>query len=103
MEIDLLGPSAGAVVLDVADTETVGLEVALVDRVFDFEADDGGFARDGATSVWEWGEPTIGPGFAASGRKVWATDFEDDYPGWTDFWLASPEFTVPASVTESHT
>lgn len=46
---------------------------------WDFESDDGGMALDEILPVWEWGEPSSGPGEAWSGTRLWATDLDDFY------------------------
>jgi subtilisin family serine protease len=63
--------------------------------VWNFESDDGGFAVAG--DVWEWGEPTDGPGSAHSGTKLWATVLGGTYPSSGDARLDIPAITLAAS------
>ena len=56
----------------------------------DFEAGDGGFTVSGATTTWEWGAPTSGPGAAHSGVNVWATDLDGDYLNNENGYITSP-------------
>ncbi len=51
-----------------------------------FENDDGNWVGEG---VWEWGEPTSGPGAAFDGFNVWATVLDGDYVNNADDLLIS--------------
>jgi subtilisin family serine protease len=62
---------------------------------WDFEVDDGGFLQTG--NVWEWGEPTSGPGAAHSGTKLWATKLATTYPNSSNAKLDIPPITLAAS------
>jgi bacillopeptidase F len=46
-----------------------------------FENDDAGWVGEG---VWEWGQPTSGPGSAYDGTNVWATVLGGQYPNNAD-------------------
>ncbi|MFW5435908.1 S8 family serine peptidase [Paenibacillus apiarius] len=46
----------------------------------DFERDIDGFDFGGELGIWEWGEPTTGPGKAYSGSKLMATRLHGNYP-----------------------
>jgi hypothetical protein len=65
--------------------------------VWDFEADDGGFAAAGPD--WEWGEPTSGPGGGHSGTKVWATKLGGNYSASSNSTLDLPALNVPSGST----
>jgi hypothetical protein len=60
----------------------------------DFEQDDGNFTiiqeTDSVTSSWEWGIPLTGPGYAHSGKRVWATNLMGKYANNEDSSLVSP-------------
>ncbi len=60
----------------------------------DFEQDDGNFTivqeTDSITSSWEWGIPVTGPGYAHSGKRVWATNLMGSYENNEDSSLVSP-------------
>jgi hypothetical protein len=56
-----------------------------------FEGDNGGWS---GTGVWEWGEPTSGPGAAYDGTNVWATVLGGDYPNNADDPLFTGYYTV---------
>ncbi len=51
-----------------------------------FEYDDGYWVGKG---IWEWGEPTSGPGSAFDGFNVWATVLDDNYENYADDLLIS--------------
>ncbi|MCK4339530.1 MAG: choice-of-anchor J domain-containing protein, partial [Candidatus Cloacimonetes bacterium] len=59
-----------------------------------FEDDDGGFTSN-TPSGWQWGEPTAGGIQAYSGVNVWATKLNGYYNNSVNWYLNSPEFTVP--------
>ncbi|MCE5170640.1 S8 family serine peptidase [Paenibacillus profundus] len=46
----------------------------------DFEQNIEGFDFGGELGIWEWGEPTTGPGKAYSGSKLMATRLHGNYP-----------------------
>ncbi len=56
-----------------------------------FEYSDGGWVGEG---VWEWGEPTSGPGGAYDGSKVWGTVLSGDYPINVDDGLETGYYTI---------
>ncbi|WP_202079500.1 S8 family serine peptidase [Caldalkalibacillus salinus] len=72
----------------------------------DFEADNGGFVTDGDSSEWEWGIPTSGPGEAASGESLWATNLSGDYSNSSDSGIMSPTLDLTdvqdAELTFTH-
>ncbi|NIM19235.1 MAG: S8 family serine peptidase [Candidatus Latescibacteria bacterium] len=78
----------------VPETGTYHFEIVKV-FVWDFEMDDGGFTQAG--DVWEWGEPTTGPGSAHSGVNLWATVLDGNYPRLADATLDIPPITLAAS------
>ena len=87
-----VGDSAVEVVtLAGEDTEGMDIEVR-GDVIEDFEASDGGFTHSGTNDVWEWGEPTSGPGHADSGTQVWATALDGNYLNGVDAQLVSPAY-----------
>jgi polyhydroxybutyrate depolymerase len=93
VELEINDPVEELVTLDGEDTE--GLDIRFVSDLFeDFESDDGGFEVEGS-ALWEWGKPTSGPGVAFSGRRVWATDLDGDYPRLADSRLVSFSFGLP--------
>lgn len=56
-----------------------------------FENDVLEWARGGEADCWEWGTPAIaGLDSARTGRRVWATNLDGDYPNSSDCWLQSP-------------
>jgi|GEM_PF-980535 len=63
--------------------------------VWDFEEYNGYFTPTG--EVWEWGEPTSGPGEAHSGIKLWATVLAGSYPNNADATLDVPPITLSGS------
>lgn len=77
--------------------------------VADFNADDGGWtanppappARPEGATTWEWGVPTSGPGAAASGSKVWATNLEGVYVARECMALMSPPIDLSAASSAS--
>ncbi len=56
-----------------------------------FENDDANWVGEG---VWEWGEPTSGPGSAFDGFNVWATVLDGDYANNANDLLISDFVTV---------
>ena len=67
----------------------------------DFETDEGGFVvqDNNSNSTWEWGAPTNGPGGAASGTNVWATNLGGRYQDFDDSCIVSPDITLPSTGT----
>ncbi len=62
----------------------------------DFEADDGGmWVYEFQGSSWQHGTPTSGPGEAAVGSKVWATNLHGDAHPDEASCLVSPAFYLP--------
>ncbi|MFD2046407.1 S8 family serine peptidase [Ornithinibacillus salinisoli] len=61
----------------------------------DFESNPVGWTSSGANNSWEWGEPTSGPGEAASGVNVYATNLAGQYDNNTDATLVMPPIDLP--------
>lgn len=66
----------------------------------DFEAGGGGYQRTGNAS-WEWGVPGSGPGHAASGLHLWATNLGGNYNDSEDGFLLSPGIDLSAYAGNS--
>jgi len=60
-----------------------------------FENDNAGWMGEG---IWEWGEPTSGPGGAYDGNNVWATVLGGEYPNNADASL----MTIPYAVEDAN-
>jgi uncharacterized repeat protein (TIGR01451 family) len=72
-EAVITDPEAGTVTLQATTHVVEDLY-----QLWDFELDDGGFARE-LPGEWEWGAPTYPPGLTAHGdRFVWGTDLHGD-------------------------
>lgn len=80
-----------------------------------FDADDGGWTaspvppppvRLHPIGSWQWGAPTSGPGAAASGANVWATNLSGNYGARECAAILSPPIAIPdgasASVSLKH-
>jgi Thrombospondin type 3 repeat len=81
------------------DTGAIGVEFlsAIMD---DFESSDGGYTLAGQINdVWKWGVPTSGPGFAASGSRVWATNLDGEDQFFTLSELRTPTIAIPIGAT----
>ncbi|MEA3476163.1 MAG: C25 family cysteine peptidase [Candidatus Cloacimonadota bacterium] len=76
---------------------TVDYSLGLAALFCNFENNDGDFSPTPPTNAWEWGEPTAGGINAYSGVNVWATNLDGHYVDNVDWYLNSPEFTVPDS------
>jgi len=74
---------------------TVDYSLGLAALFSDFEDNDGDFSPTPQTNAWEWGEPTAGGISAYSGINVWATNLDGYYSNSVNWYLDSPEFTVP--------
>ncbi len=59
-----------------------------------FESDDAGWVGEG---VWEWGQPTSGPGGAFDGNNVWATVLGGQYANNVDDGLVTTAFLLEES------
>lgn len=74
-----------------------------------FDADDGGWDpgatpapfRPAPTDVWQWGVPTSGPGVAASGSNVWATNLSGPYAARDCAALLSPPIDLTSATSAS--
>ncbi|WP_443089796.1 S8 family serine peptidase [Virgibacillus sp. MG-45] len=62
----------------------------------DFEAEPIGWSSFGENNSWEWGIPTSGPGNAASGEKVFATNLAGNYDSNMNATLVMPPIDLPA-------
>lgn len=75
----------------------------------DFNADDGAWTTSGPrgaerpthTGVWQWGAPTSGPGFAASGSNVWATNLAGTYDRYDCAAIMSPPIDLTGAASAS--
>lgn len=65
--------------------------------VQDFENDFAGFTTGGTGGTWQWGVPQSGPGSAASGTKVIATNLSGTYAPNANSYLLAP----PIDLTDS--
>lgn len=74
--------------VEVEEGITVGYEE-------DFEQDPTGWYSFGDEDSWEWGEPTSGPGSAASGDNVYATNLDGEYESNTNATLVMPPIDLP--------
>ncbi|MGB3261211.1 S8 family serine peptidase [Paenisporosarcina sp.] len=61
----------------------------------DFENATIGWTSFGEKNSWEWGVPTSGPGNAASGEKVYATNLEGKYDNNMNATLVLPPVDLP--------
>lgn len=61
----------------------------------DFETYPVGWTSFGENNSWEWGVPTSGPGEAASGEKVYATNLDGNYDSNADMTLVMPPVDLP--------
>jgi hypothetical protein len=64
----------------------------------DFEADNGGYNTEG-TSLWEWGQPTNGPGSGHSGGFLWATSLTGNYGNYENAKLDSVPVSLPPDLS----
>lgn len=65
----------------------------------DFEAQPTGWYSFGSQDSWEWGTPTSGPGKAASGQKVYATNLAGSYANSMNATLVAPPIDLPEGNT----
>lgn len=65
----------------------------------DFEAQPTGWYSFGSQDSWEWGVPTSGPGKAASGEKVYATNLAGSYANNMNATLVAPPIDLPEGNT----
>lgn len=61
-----------------------------------FETSPAGWTSFGNKNSWEWGTPTSGPGQAASGEKVYATNLAGKYESSMNATLVMPPIDLPA-------
>ncbi|GGB69532.1 bacillopeptidase F [Fictibacillus barbaricus] len=64
----------------------------------DFESQPNGWKSWGTLSTWEWGQPISGPGHAASGEKVYATNLEGNYDNSANMSLMMPAIDLGAGT-----
>ncbi|MFJ7744681.1 S8 family serine peptidase [Peribacillus sp. NPDC097295] len=65
----------------------------------DFEENPTGWTSYGTNNSWEWGVPTSGPGSAASGQKVYATNLAGNYANSANMTLSMPPVDVPEGTS----
>lgn len=58
-------------------------------------------ARPAPTASWQWGAPTSGPGVAASGTNVWATNLSGNYANNACSGLMSPPIDLTNATSAS--
>ncbi|MDM5201442.1 S8 family serine peptidase [Fictibacillus enclensis] len=71
----------------------------------DFESESVGWSSSGTLNTWEWGTPTSGPGNAASGTKVYATNLDGNYDNSANMALKMPPIDLgdgPAYLQFKH-
>ncbi|WP_425481990.1 S8 family serine peptidase [Cytobacillus depressus] len=61
----------------------------------DFESEPIGWTSFGVKNSWQWGVPTSGPGKAASGEKVYATNLAGNYDNSANMTLVMPPIDLP--------
>ncbi|MFO1445633.1 S8 family serine peptidase [Bacillus sp. Bva_UNVM-123] len=61
----------------------------------DFESEPIGWTSYGEKNSWQWGTPTSGPGNAASGEKVFATNLSGNYDNSANMTLLMPPIDLP--------
>ncbi|MEH7125163.1 S8 family serine peptidase [Bacillus sp. JJ1773] len=61
----------------------------------DFESEPIGWTSFGEFNSWQWGVPTSGPGNAASGEKVYATNLSGNYDNRANMTLVMPPIDLP--------
>jgi len=78
-------------------SEEVSITVPVTEVLFyeDFEQDNGGFTTAGTNNPWAWGIPQSGPGNAASGYRLWATNLAGEYFNSASAYIESPSIVVP--------
>lgn len=65
----------------------------------DFESQPIGWISYGTKNTWEWGIPASGPGNAASGEKVYATNLKGNYDNTANMSLMMPPIDLPEGNT----
>ena len=78
----------GTYTVELLNGITVGYET-------DFEQNPTGWRSYGTNNSWEWGAPTSGPGAAASGEKVYATNLAGNYANSANMSLQMPPIDLP--------
>lgn len=68
----------------------------------DFESVPTGWFSYGENNSWEWGAPTSGPGQAASGEKVYATNLDGNYDNDANATLLMPPVHLPDGPSYLH-
>lgn len=80
--------TSDAYTIEIQEGITVGYEE-------DFAQDPPGWYSFGDEDSWEWGEPDSGPGSAASGDNVYATNLDGEYESNTNATLVMPPIDLP--------
>ncbi|WP_342542411.1 S8 family serine peptidase [Paenisporosarcina sp. FSL H8-0542] len=80
----------------VSENHTIEVKPAITVGYFEnFEKTPIGWTSFGLMDTWEWGVPTSGPGKAASGEKVYATNLEGPYGSNMNATLLMPPMDLP--------
>ncbi|MHC8515660.1 S8 family serine peptidase [Sporosarcina sp. ITBMC105] len=75
---------------------TVQVKAGITTGYFeDFEQTPNGWVSFGDMNSWQWGVPTSGPGNAASGEKVYATNLAGNYDSRMNATLVMPPIDLP--------
>ncbi|MBY7143954.1 S8 family serine peptidase [Virgibacillus sp. NKC19-3] len=83
-----------------SDEYNVVVEQGITTGYFeDFESSPAGWTSFGENNNWEWGEPTSGPGEAASGDNVYATNLDGEYDNNANATLMMPPIDLPEGDT----
>ena len=85
-----------SVYIDSGDTLNFAIELRPKVSLYrvDFEENAGGISSTDGT-LWEWGEPTGGPGYAYSGEKCCGTNLSYAYSNSTFARIVTPEIGIP--------
>ncbi len=89
-------PYSGTLVIE--GDATIDYHLGQAALYSNFELNDGDFVSN-TPSGWQWGTPTAGGITAHSGSKLWGTVLGGNYQNNVDWYLDSPQFTVPADGT----
>lgn len=89
-------PYSGILIVD--GNATIDYHLGAAALYSSFEDNDGDFVSN-TPSGWQWGTPTAGGITAHSGSKLWGTVLGGNYQNNVDWYLDSPEFTVPGDGT----
>ena len=83
--------------LTITSDITIDYHLGFASLYSNFESDDGELVSNPPVNAWEWGEPTAGGIEAYSGINVWATNLNGYYDNYANWYLDTPEFSVPSS------